>query len=43
MNLAVFNAERALINDHQTEITSNSYHTQKLSQAHPLYDQTVYP
>jgi hypothetical protein len=35
MNLAIFNAEGALLDDHQLEIVRNSYHTQKLSQ--PIY------
>jgi hypothetical protein len=43
MNLAIFNAEGALLDDHQLEVVRNSYHTQKLSQAHILYDQLVYP
>jgi hypothetical protein len=42
-NLAIFNAEGALLDDHQLEFVRNSYHTQKLSQAHILYDQFVYP
>jgi hypothetical protein len=41
MNLAIFNAEGALLDDHQLEIVRNSYHTQKLSQAHIFYDQLV--
>jgi hypothetical protein len=36
-------AEGALLDDHQLEVVRNSYHTQKLSQAHILYDQLVYP
>jgi hypothetical protein len=43
MNLAIFNAERALLDDHQLEVVRNSYNTQKLSQVHMLYDQLVYP
>jgi hypothetical protein len=43
MNLALFNAEGALLDDHQLEVVRNSYHTQKLSYAHILYDQIVYP
>jgi hypothetical protein len=43
MNLATFNAERALLDDHQMEAVRNSYRTQKLSQAQILYDQLVYP
>jgi hypothetical protein len=43
MNLAIFNAEGALLDDHQLEVVRNSYHTQNLSQADMLYDQLVYP
>jgi hypothetical protein len=43
MNPVIFNAEEALLDDHQLEIVRNSYHTQKLSQDHMLYDQLVYP
>jgi hypothetical protein len=43
MDLRLFNAEGSLPDDHQLEILRNSYHTQKLSQAHMLYDQPVYP
>jgi hypothetical protein len=43
MNLAIFKAEEALLDDHQLEVVHNFYHTQKLSQAHMLYDQLVYP
>jgi hypothetical protein len=43
MNLAIFNAEGALFDDHQLEIVRNSYHTQKFSQAYVPYDQLVYP
>jgi hypothetical protein len=43
MNLAIFNAERVLFDDHQLEVVRNSYHTQKLSQAHMLYNQLMYP
>jgi hypothetical protein len=43
MNPAIFNAEGALLDDHQLEIVRNSDHTQKLSQAHMLYDQLMYP
>jgi hypothetical protein len=43
MNLAIFNAEGAVLDNHQLEVVRNSYHTQKLSQVHMLYDQLVYP
>jgi hypothetical protein len=43
MNLAIFNAEGALLDDHQLEVVCDSYHTPKLSEAHMLYDQLVYP
>jgi hypothetical protein len=43
MNLAIFNAEGALLDDHQWEVVRNSYHTQKLSQIHVFYDELVYP
>jgi hypothetical protein len=43
MNLAILNAERVLFDDHQLEVVRNSYHTQKLSQAHMLYNQLMYP
>jgi hypothetical protein len=43
MNLTIFNAEGALLDDHQLEVVRNSYHTQNLSQAHTLYEQLVYP
>jgi hypothetical protein len=43
MNLAIFNAEGLLLNDHQMEVLRNSYQTQKLSQFQMLYDQLVYP
>jgi hypothetical protein len=43
MNLAIFSAEGALLDDHQLEVVCNSYHTHKLSQAHMLHDQLVYP
>jgi hypothetical protein len=43
MNLAIFNAEGTLLGDHQLHVVRNSYHTQKLSQAHMLYDQLMYP
>jgi hypothetical protein len=43
MNLAIFNAKGAWLDDHQLEVVRNSYHTQKLSQAHMLYDQFVHP
>jgi hypothetical protein len=43
MNLAIFNAEGALLDDHQLEVVRNSYLTQKLSQTHMLYDQPVCP
>jgi hypothetical protein len=43
MNLAIFNAQGALLDDHQSEVVCNSYHTQKLSQAHMIYDRLVYP
>jgi hypothetical protein len=42
MNLAIVNAEGALLDDHQLEVVLNSSHTQKLSQTHMLYDQLVY-
>jgi hypothetical protein len=38
MNLAIFNAEGALLDNHQLGVVRNSYHTQKLSQTHMLYD-----
>jgi hypothetical protein len=41
-NLAIFNAEGALLDDHQLEVVRNFYHIQELSQAHILYDQLVY-
>jgi hypothetical protein len=31
INLAILNAEGALLDDHQLEVIRNSYHTQKLS------------
>jgi hypothetical protein len=43
MNLAIFNADGILLDDHQLEVVCNSYHTQKLSQVHILYDQLAYP
>jgi hypothetical protein len=43
MNLTIFNAEGALLDDHQLEIVRDSYHTQKFSQAHMLYGQVAYP
>jgi hypothetical protein len=43
MNLGIFNAERALLDDQQLEVVRSSYHTQKLSQAHILCDQLAYP
>jgi hypothetical protein len=43
MNLAIFNAEGALLDDRQLEVVLNSYHTQKLSQTHRFYNQLVYP
>jgi hypothetical protein len=43
MNLTVFDAEAALFDDQYLKVVRNSYHTQKLSQAHLLYDQLVYP
>jgi hypothetical protein len=33
---------RGLLDDHELDVVRNSYHTQKLSQAHMLYDQLVY-
>jgi hypothetical protein len=42
MNLAVFNAEGALLDDLQLKVVRNSYHPQKLSQTHMLDDQLVY-
>jgi hypothetical protein len=43
MNLAVFNTEGLLLNDHQIETLRNSYQPQTLSQFHKLYHQLVYP
>jgi hypothetical protein len=43
MDLAIFNAEGALFDDHQLDVVRDSYHTQKLSQAYMLYNQLVYP
>jgi hypothetical protein len=43
MNLAIFNAEEAFLDDHQLEVVRNSYHAQKLSQGYMLDDQLVYP
>jgi hypothetical protein len=43
MNLAIFDAEGALLDNHQLEVVRNSYHPQKPSQTHMLYDQFVYP
>jgi hypothetical protein len=43
MNLATFNVEWTLLDDHQLGVIRNSYHTQKFSRAHMLYDQLVYP
>jgi hypothetical protein len=43
MNLAIFNAEVALLDDYQHEVVDNSYHTQKPSQTDMLYDQLVCP
>jgi hypothetical protein len=43
MNLAIVNAEGTLLNDHQLGVIRNSYHTQRLSKTHMLYDQLVYP
>jgi hypothetical protein len=43
MNVAVFNAEGLLLNDHQTEVLRSSYQPQKLSQSYMLYDPLVYP
>jgi hypothetical protein len=43
MNLAVFNAERVLLTDHQMEVLRSSYQPQKLSQSHIFYNQLVYP
>jgi hypothetical protein len=42
-NLAIFNAEEALLDDHQLKVFRNSYHTQKFLQAHMLSDQLGYP
>jgi hypothetical protein len=39
INLAIFNAEGALLDDHQLEVVRNSYRIQKLSQTHILYNQ----
>jgi hypothetical protein len=43
MSLAIFNAEGALVNDHQLEVIHNCHHTQKLSRAYMFYNQLVYP
>jgi hypothetical protein len=43
MNLAVFNTEGLLLNDHQMEALRNSYQPQRSSEFHILYDQLVYP
>jgi hypothetical protein len=43
MNLSIFNAEGILLNDHQLDLTGNSYHRPELSQAYILYDQLVCP
>jgi hypothetical protein len=43
MNLAIFNAEGTLLDDHQLNVVRNSYHTQRLSQTHMIYNQLVYP
>jgi hypothetical protein len=43
MNLATFNVEGTLLDDHQLEVVRNSYHTQKLSGADMPYGQLVYP
>jgi hypothetical protein len=43
MNLAVFNAEGLLLNDHQMEVLRSSYQPQKLSTSHVFDDQLVYP
>jgi hypothetical protein len=43
MNLAIFNAEGISLTEHQLEVLRTSYHTEKLSQHHMLYDQLVYP
>jgi hypothetical protein len=42
MNLAIFNAEAALLDDHQLEVVRKSYRTQKLSQAQMFYDKLIY-
>jgi hypothetical protein len=43
MNLAVFNAEELLLNEHEMEDLQNSHQPQKPSRFHMLYDQLVYP
>jgi hypothetical protein len=43
MNLAVFNTESLLLNDHHVEVVGSSYQPQKLSQSHVLYDQLGHP
>jgi hypothetical protein len=43
MNLAIFNAEGVMLDGYQLEVVRNSYHTQKLSQAHMFYGQLAYP
>jgi DNA polymerase III delta prime subunit len=43
MNLAIFNAEGPLLEDHQMEVLRMSYQSEKLSQFHMRYDQLVYP
>jgi hypothetical protein len=43
MNLATFNAEGPLMNDHQMEVLQNSYQSQKLCQFDMLDGQLAYP
>jgi predicted membrane metal-binding protein len=43
MNLAIFNAERILLANHQTEILATSYQPQVLRSFHTIPDQLVCP
>jgi hypothetical protein len=43
MNLAIFNAEGPLLNDHEMEIRRNSSQSEKLPPLHMCDDQLVYP
>jgi hypothetical protein len=43
LNLAIFNADWVVINDHQSEIPGNFYYTQKLSHVHLICEQVIYP